>query len=50
MPSGDKKSVKKFVLSYCGRLVSSIILLWVQTTYGDDVVTFTAVLGQGDDL
>src|SRR5579875_2187382 len=50
MPDGDKKSVKKVVLAYSGGLDTSIILKWLQTTYGAEVVTFTADLGQGEEL
>jgi argininosuccinate synthase len=50
MPSGDKKSIKKVVLAYSGGLDTSIILKWLQTTYGAEVVTFTADLGQGEEL
>jgi argininosuccinate synthase len=50
MPSADKKSVKKVVLAYSGGLDTSIILKWLQTTYGAEVVTFTADLGQGEEL
>src|SRR3954467_8535782 len=42
--------VKKIVLSYSGGLDTSIILKWLQTTYGAEVVTFTADLGQGEEL
>jgi argininosuccinate synthase len=42
--------VKKVVLAYSGGLDTSIILKWLQTTYGCEVVTFTADLGQGEDL
>ena len=42
--------VKKVVLSYSGGLDTSIILKWLQTTYGCEVVTFTADLGQGEEL
>jgi argininosuccinate synthase len=38
------------VLAYSGGLDTSIILKWLQTTYGCEVVTFTADLGQGDEL
>src|SRR5437899_771539 len=41
-------SVKKVVLAYSGGLDTSIILKWLQTTYGCEVVTFTADLGQGE--
>src|SRR3979490_2163552 len=52
MPEGDIKKVdiKKVVLAYSGGLDTSIILKWLQTTYGCEVVTFTADLGQGDEL
>ena len=42
--------VKKVVLAYSGGLDTSIILKWLQETYGCEVVTFTADLGQGDEL
>ncbi|MGE0339774.1 MAG: argininosuccinate synthase [Xanthobacteraceae bacterium] len=44
------KDVKKVVLAYSGGLDTSIILKWLQTTYGCEVVTFTADLGQGGEL
>jgi argininosuccinate synthase len=44
------KSVKKVVLAYSGGLDTSIILKWLQTTYKCEVVTFTADLGQGEEL
>ena len=44
------KKVKKVVLAYSGGLDTSIILKWLQTTYGCEVVTFTADLGQGEEL
>jgi argininosuccinate synthase len=44
------KNVKKVVLAYSGGLDTSIILKWLQTTYGCEVVTFTADLGQGEEL
>src|ERR1700732_2830385 len=44
------KDVKKIVLAYSGGLDTSIILKWLQTTYGAEVVTFTADLGQGEEL
>ena len=50
MPAGGKKDVKKVVLAYSGGLDTSIILKWLQTTYGCEVVTFTADLGQGEEL
>ena len=43
-------AVKKVVLAYSGGLDTSIILKWVQETYGCEVVTFTANLGQGEEL
>ncbi len=45
-----KPSVKKVVLAYSGGLDTSIILKWLQDTYACEVVTFTADLGQGDEL
>jgi argininosuccinate synthase len=45
-----QKSVKKVVLAYSGGLDTSVILKWLQTTYGCEVVTFTADLGQGEEL
>ncbi len=50
MPAGGNKDVKKVVLAYSGGLDTSIILKWLQTTYGCEVVTFTADLGQGKEL
>src|ERR1700753_2084756 len=41
---------KKVVLAYSGGLDTSIILKWLQTEYGAEVVTFTADLGQGGEL
>src|SRR6201985_1194855 len=45
-----KQKVKKVVLAYSGGLDTSIILKGRQTTYGCEVVTFTADLGQGEEL
>jgi argininosuccinate synthase len=45
-----KREVRKVVLAYSGGLDTSIILKWLQTTYGCEVVTFTADLGQGEEL
>jgi argininosuccinate synthase len=42
--------VRKVVLAYSGGLDTSVILRWLQETYGCEVVTFTADLGQGDEL
>ena len=50
MPAADAKPVKKVVLAYSGGLDTSIILKWLQTEYGAEVVTFTADLGQGEEL
>ncbi|CAH2396795.1 argininosuccinate synthase [Mesorhizobium escarrei] len=44
------KAVKKVVLAYSGGLDTSIILKWLQTELGAEVVTFTADLGQGGEL
>jgi len=46
----QKKTVKKVVLAYSGGLDTSVILKWLQTAYGAEVVTFTADLGQGEEL
>ena len=45
-----QSSPKKVVLAYSGGLDTSIILKWLQTEYGCEVVTFTADLGQGEEL
>lgn len=47
--SADKK-IKKVVLAYSGGLDTSVILKWLQETYDCEVVTFTADLGQGEEL
>jgi len=47
--SGTEK-IKKVVLAYSGGLDTSVILRWLQETYGAEVVTFTADIGQGEDL
>ena len=44
------KDVKKVVLAYSGGLDTSVILRWLQSTYRCEVVTFTADLGQGEEL
>jgi argininosuccinate synthase len=44
------RPVKKVVLAYSGGLDTSIILKWLQETYACEVVTFTADLGQGEEL
>src|ERR1700757_4823118 len=46
----SKKDVKKVVLAYSGGLDTSVILKWLQEAYGCEVVTFTADLGQGEEL
>ena len=46
----SKQKVKKVVLAYSGGLDTSIILKWLQTEYGAEVVTFTADLGQGGEI
>jgi argininosuccinate synthase len=48
--SAKPKDIKKVVLAYSGGLDTSIILKWLQTTYGCEIVTFTADLGQGEEL
>jgi argininosuccinate synthase len=42
--------IKKVVLAYSGGLDTSVILKWLQDTYGCEVVTFTADIGQGEEL
>lgn len=46
----ENPKVKKVVLAYSGGLDTSIILKWLQETYGCEVVTFTADLGQGEEI
>ena len=48
--SKQPSDIKKVVLAYSGGLDTSIILKWLQTNYGCEVVTFTADLGQGEEL
>ena len=52
MAHGESKKgdIKKVVLAYSGGLDTSIILKWLQIEYGCEVVTFTADLGQGEEL
>jgi argininosuccinate synthase len=51
MPAqGEKDKVKKVVLAYSGGLDTSIILKWLQETFAAEVITFTADLGQGEEL
>ena len=44
------KDIKKVVLAYSGGLDTSVILKWLQTEYGAEVITFTADLGQGEEI
>jgi argininosuccinate synthase len=44
------KQVKKVVLAYSGGLDTSVILKWLEDTYGCEVITFTADIGQGEEL
>ena len=46
----ENSKINKAVLAYSGGLDTSIILKWLQDAYGCDVVTFTADIGQGEDL
>ncbi|MBI1196124.1 MAG: argininosuccinate synthase [Gammaproteobacteria bacterium] len=46
----DKGTVKKVVLAYSGGLDTSVILRWLQDVYNCEVVTFTADLGQGEEV
>ena len=46
----SQPKIKKVVLAYSGGLDTSIILKWLEETYGCEVVTFTADLGQGEEL
>ena len=50
MPNPQLTGIKKVVLAYSGGLDTSVILKWLQVTYGCEVVTFTADLGQGEEL
>ncbi len=43
-------AIKKVILAYSGGLDTSVILKWLQETYGCEVVTFTADIGQGEEL
>ena len=44
------ESVRRVVLAFSGGLDTSVILKWLQTTYACEVVTFTADLGQGEEI
>ena len=46
----SKTQVRKVALAYSGGLDTSVILKWLQDTYGCEVVTFTADIGQGEEL
>lgn len=46
----SKKDIKKVVLAYSGGLDTSIILKWLQDEYDAEVITFTADLGQGEEV
>ncbi len=50
MTDAKKPAIKKVVLAYSGGLDTSVILKWLQQTYACEVVTFTADLGQGEEL
>ena len=50
MPTYHKDDINKVVLAYSGGLDTSIILKWLKTEYEAEVVTFTADLGQGEEL
>jgi argininosuccinate synthase len=50
MENANMSDIKKVVLAYSGGLDTSIILKWLQVTHGCEVVTFTADLGQGEEL
>ncbi|MFP5511601.1 MAG: argininosuccinate synthase [Alphaproteobacteria bacterium] len=50
MSGASGKQIKKVVLAYSGGLDTSVILKWLQETYSCEVVTFTADLGQGEEL
>nr|WP_314428850.1 argininosuccinate synthase [uncultured Brevundimonas sp.] len=49
-PAPQERPIKKVVLAYSGGLDTSIILKWLQEEYGAEVITFTADLGQGEEL
>ena len=50
MTNASHPNINKVVLAYSGGLDTSVILKWLQQTYGCEVVTFTADLGQGEEL
>ncbi|OCR08618.1 argininosuccinate synthase [Helicobacter pullorum] len=50
MSQENAKNIKKVVLAYSGGLDTSVILKWLGDTYGCEVVTFTADIGQGEEV
>ena len=50
MSSSNKQSIKKVVLAYSGGLDTSIIIKWLEENYGCEIVTFTADVGQGEEV
>ena len=46
----ESANVKKVVLAYSGGLDTSVILKWLRDNYGCEVITFTADIGQGEEL
>ncbi|MEY3702982.1 MAG: hypothetical protein RLZZ561_615 [Pseudomonadota bacterium] len=50
MTLAPAQDIKRVVLAYSGGLDTSVILKWLQQTYGCEVVTFTADLGQGEEI
>src|SRR5882762_1716252 len=50
MADNKKGAIKKVVLAYSGGLDTSVILRWLKENYGCEVVTFTADLGQGEEV
>jgi argininosuccinate synthase len=48
--SANKSSINKAVLAYSGGLDTSVILKWLEDTYGCEIVTFTADIGQGEEV
>ncbi|WP_174298666.1 argininosuccinate synthase domain-containing protein, partial [Sphingomonas bacterium] len=49
-PGISRPGISRVVLAYSGGLDTSVILKWLQQQYGCEVVTFTADLGQGEEL
>ena len=50
MSSAKSKNIKKVVLAYSGGLDTSIIIKWLEENYGCEIVTFTADIGQGEEV